>query len=157
MCAVRRTGIFASPQRRTWLWVLGIGLVLACVQAARVHATSVRLGYLAGAALIVIALVATLGTELKLEPSRIVDRVGLWPRAINWSDVEDFGVARPGGIWPGVTVIAATKSGKDFPLLSLTIDLVPSSGLSHEKLRSIASQLNSVLATGRAEGEPQDS
>ena len=57
------------------------------------------------------------------------------------SDVRDLRVARPGGPLPGVTVVVTRADGSETALMSLALDLLPSSAAAHERLRGIAADL----------------
>ena len=86
-------------------------------------------------------LCGAIGIGVRADTSGISEGVGPFRRMIPWAEVQDVRVARPGGLWPGVTVIVTRPDGSETPLMSLVLDVVPSSAESHARLRAIAGEL----------------
>lgn len=86
-------------------------------------------------------LFGAIGVGVRADAAGISEGVGALRRTIPWDQVESVHVARPGGLLPGVTVIVTRPDGSETPLMSLALDLVPSSAESHARLRTIAGEL----------------
>ena len=82
-----------------------------------------------------------LGIKVMADRSGITEGIGPLRRTIPWSDVRELRVARPGGLLPGVTVVVTRVDGSETALMSLALDLLPSSAAAHERLRGIAADL----------------
>lgn len=86
-------------------------------------------------------LCGAIGIGVRADASGISEGVGPFRRTIPWAEIQEVRVARPGGLWPGVTVIVTRPDGSETPLMSLVLDVAPSSAESHARLRTIASEL----------------
>ncbi len=86
-------------------------------------------------------LCGTVGIGVRADEAGISEGVGPLRRTIPWDEVKDVRVARPGGLWPGVTVIVTRHDGTETPLMSLLLDVLPSSAEAHARLREIAGDL----------------
>jgi hypothetical protein len=135
-----------SPHRRV--------LLAACVLALGAAAFGVVFSEKAGdrvlaavGAVVAMALFTLVWTtRVGIGFDAVVDRVGPRARSVQWADVEGFHVTRPGGLWPGMTVVAFMKDRSEVPLLSLTIDILPSSAATHARLREMCAELERIRA-----------
>lgn len=133
-----------SPHRRV--------LLVACVLAVGAAAFGVvssekggdRLLAAVGAAVAIALFAVVWTTRVGIGFDAVVDRVGPRARSVQWEDVEGFHVTRPGGLWPGMTVVAFMKDQSEVPLLSLTIDVLPSSAATHARLREMCGELERI-------------
>lgn len=89
-----------------------------------------------------------LGASTSVDDEGIHEHWGPWHRSIVWSDVADVRVARPAGLRPGVTVIVTRTDGSETALMTLVLDVLPSSAGSHERLRQAAATMAALRPVG---------
>lgn len=83
-------------------------------------------------------LLGAVGATVTTGADGISEGLGPVRRTIPWSDVAEVRVARPGGLLPGVTVVVTRADGSETALMSLVLDVLPSSAQAHDRLRAIA-------------------
>jgi hypothetical protein len=86
-------------------------------------------------------LLGAVGVKVTTDAGGITEGIGPFRRTIPWAEVRDVRVARPGGLLPGVTAIVTRPDGTETPLMSLVLDVLPSSSEAHDRLRAIAAEL----------------
>lgn len=85
-----------------------------------------------------------IGAKVTADASGISEGLGPLRRTIHWSEVRDVRVARPGGLLPGVTVVVSRLDGSETALMSLVLDILPSSSADHQRLHAIAAELTAA-------------
>ena len=93
-------------------------------------------------------LLGALGASTSVDDEGIHEHWGPWRRSIGWSDVADVRVARPAGLRPGVTVVVTRTDGSETALMTLVLDVLPSSAGSHERLRQAAATMTAMRPVG---------
>ncbi len=91
-----------------------------------------------------------LGGSVTVDERQIVDRIGPISRRYTLAEFRSARVARPPGLWPGVTVVLERVDGKDVAMLSLTLDIAPSPAQAHDKLRLIAATIDERIRAAPA-------